>query len=717
MPARRAIVFVLACLASLSGDQSTGQPISFPPRSLFLVAPPTPRELPEGALARLGPNCPRRADAVEALAFSPDGKTLVSAHHDHTLRVWDVAKRTERARFTGPEREVISLAFAPDGKTVLAAWSTGASLWTVPGGARKAKLGAKGSRLHHAAFTRDGRALAWLEDKRRVLHLWDMSTGRLVRKFSGHTGSVVAIALAPDGKRFASSDEEGAVRLWDLDTGKEVRRQDGAREQAFGEKKRYLARQLLFTPNGRSLYATGEHGECWWDLILGAEVESFERKPSDDEAHAVEMVVSFEDQEERGGKREAKRGARRPMAFTADRQVLVYATDGPYPWIGYQGMGTSGWLARGAAIPTGAITALVFAPGDTALASGDSAGAILLWGSAEALWGRRELRALYQNEGEDLWAALAADNPREAYYARWYLVLASDQGVALLQKKVRRARVVPAEQVRKLSAALDDDRVEVRRNAFAELLLLGPEAAPALRSALRDGPTAELAHKAELLQKAWATRQAAQALLILEQINTPRARDVLMDLAAGKADAPLTQGALAALHRLKGRPVAAPLVGPKGEAPAAGLTAELTLSPPGPGKPPAPGKDLSGNPLPKGTIARIGTAKPRDENSRAPEPRAQACLSPDGKTLLSPRRRRCAVLGNGNRPATAHALVERSVAVPHGSHPRRQGPRLRGTGRTGATGAGRAGHSERGVTVERPSARRLDLVSCGRPGR
>jgi hypothetical protein len=223
--------FVLACLALLPGDTV-----------LRAAAPPAAPSLPQGVLARLGPKRPQKKDAVQAIAFSSDGKTLGSAHSDHTLRVWDVGTRTERVRFNGPDKPVIALAFARDGKTVLAASSAGAGLWSVPAGHRTAKLDAKDRRLLHAAFAPDGQALAWLEDDRHTLHVWDVGRGRSLRRFAGHSKRVLAVDLAADGRTFASSGEDGVVRVWDLATGKELRRLEWLEGQKGFNQQRYLGR-------------------------------------------------------------------------------------------------------------------------------------------------------------------------------------------------------------------------------------------------------------------------------------------------------------------------------------------------------------------------------------------------------------------------------------------------------------------------------------------
>jgi WD40 repeat protein len=58
---------------------------------------------------------------VEGIAFSPNGKYVLTGGDDQTARLWDVQTGAELRRFSGHSDMVHSVAFSPDGKYILTA--------------------------------------------------------------------------------------------------------------------------------------------------------------------------------------------------------------------------------------------------------------------------------------------------------------------------------------------------------------------------------------------------------------------------------------------------------------------------------------------------------------------------------------------------------------------------------------------------------------------
>src|SRR5262249_36993875 len=145
------------------------------------------------------------SDAIEGLNFSPDGRWLVTASDDATLKFWDAANgRLLRAYsdFTG---EGTRVAFSPDG-TRIAFNGDGARGWqvdfsTVDGAttinSREIFTLPEGG----SVFSPDGTQLAGpsASTTGNAVKLWDAATGRELMTFYGHTGWVMGVAFSPDG--------------------------------------------------------------------------------------------------------------------------------------------------------------------------------------------------------------------------------------------------------------------------------------------------------------------------------------------------------------------------------------------------------------------------------------------------------------------------------------------------------------------------------------
>ena len=206
------------------------------------------------------------------MAFSADGKHLLSASDDRSVRLWNADSGREVGTFLGHTNSVWGVCFAPDGRLALSCGSDGSvRLWGLPRFVEVVRPGLlrqfqdHPGKVNAVAISPDGRLLLSGGDD-RLARLWNLGGGA-VRFFAGHTGAINAVAFTPDGRRLATASDDGSVRLWDTHKGgKELRRFDTGG----------VARSVTFTPDGRSLLAGSAEGSVrLWTVDSGKVLQAF----------------------------------------------------------------------------------------------------------------------------------------------------------------------------------------------------------------------------------------------------------------------------------------------------------------------------------------------------------------------------------------------------------------------------------------------------------
>jgi WD40 repeat protein len=244
--------------------------------------------LPAGAIARLGTIRLRHGSSLQAVAFSPDGKTLATAGTDDTIRIWDVATGKEVKGVKGQNRQPMQVYFSPDGKTLLSAGYDGAiNLIDVATGKTERTFGAQAkSRIQAAAWSADKKVLA-TSGADGIVRLWDPATGQEVKQLAGERTPATGLALSPDGKRLAWQGSNPGIRILDVESGKELRKLEAKGSTPFATG-RLGAERLAFSPDGKLLVAAGYNSPpTLWDVDAGKQLRNL------GDQYNSGMVVAF----------------------------------------------------------------------------------------------------------------------------------------------------------------------------------------------------------------------------------------------------------------------------------------------------------------------------------------------------------------------------------------------------------------------------------------
>ncbi|MBU6399292.1 MAG: hypothetical protein KGS61_03155, partial [Verrucomicrobia bacterium] len=193
----------------------------------------------EVKLWRRQPNTQRAtlssADIGDArvIASSPDGKCLAFGGRDGRIRLWDPVRGKLVRELTGHTAAVRSVRFSPDGAELCSGSADQTiRVWRLHDG-RAAGTIITPAKVNAVAWVRRGAQIASAGDD-NVIRLWSLPSASgaagngpppgPVRQLTGHSQPVTCLdALGLEGNELVSGSRDGTVRVWDLETGKQVR--------------------------------------------------------------------------------------------------------------------------------------------------------------------------------------------------------------------------------------------------------------------------------------------------------------------------------------------------------------------------------------------------------------------------------------------------------------------------------------------------------------
>jgi WD40 repeat protein len=173
---------------------------------------------------KLAESAPSHKDSVLAVAFSPNGKWLISAGGDRTLRLWQTTNGVEIDRVENLTTNITRLAFGADGRTVfgacsffsnqgkqelrILAWEVGT--WKE----RKVREGPAGP-VFLRTFSDDAKWMAWT-DASGTVHVETVADGKEIGQFRGQQGEVFTVQFTQNRRQLATGSRDGTILIWDL---------------------------------------------------------------------------------------------------------------------------------------------------------------------------------------------------------------------------------------------------------------------------------------------------------------------------------------------------------------------------------------------------------------------------------------------------------------------------------------------------------------------
>jgi WD40 repeat protein len=194
---------------------------------------------------------------VTSVAVSPDNKLIASASRDNMVRIWAIDESTGKFRensvamLKGHEGPVMDVCFSPNGETIASASEdTTVRLWRPNGTLLKTLRGGHERWVNCVAFNPNGKELV-SGSADRTLIIWSIN-GTLLKTLKGHDSFVETVAFEPRGQAIISGARDRTVKLWGAD-GALIRTFYGHSEKVWS---------VAYAPDGKTIASAA------WDRTI-----------------------------------------------------------------------------------------------------------------------------------------------------------------------------------------------------------------------------------------------------------------------------------------------------------------------------------------------------------------------------------------------------------------------------------------------------------------
>jgi WD40 repeat protein/tRNA A-37 threonylcarbamoyl transferase component Bud32 len=191
---------------------------------------------------------------TRAVAIDASGGTIATACDDGTVRLWDARTGHAGLEFSGHERGAVAVTFDAAGRRIATLGGDGAvRLWDAALGT---SLGVFTGTVQNSpsydcgnslAFDADGRRLAATSDDGSI-YIWELDSPSRPLILRGHSKAARSVVFGPGERRITTSSQDQTIKLWDTSTGEEVFTLRGHTGGVLG---------IAISPDGRTIASTG----------------------------------------------------------------------------------------------------------------------------------------------------------------------------------------------------------------------------------------------------------------------------------------------------------------------------------------------------------------------------------------------------------------------------------------------------------------------------
>ena len=198
------------------------------------------------------------SNRIKSVAYSPDGRKIVSGDVEKEVKLWDVETGEELLSISLPDRPdgfrnddgcYDHVTISPDGKTIISVDDCEIRSWDSENGREQIVLAGHRDKVRCVAYSPDSSRVV-SGSKEGAVKIWNAASGRELMSLNGHDTPIVSVSFSADGRRILSGGEDDNIKLWDAETGQET----------LTLQYKNVAR-TEFSPDGCSIVAGNEEGD------------------------------------------------------------------------------------------------------------------------------------------------------------------------------------------------------------------------------------------------------------------------------------------------------------------------------------------------------------------------------------------------------------------------------------------------------------------------
>lgn len=221
-------------------------------------------------------------DGIRSIAFSPDGRYVLSGSKDKTVKLWSIKEGKCLYSFEGHTGTVQTVSFSPDGKYILSGSEDKTiRLWDADKGKALRIFETDSHDIASLCFSSDGRYVL-SGSKNNSIKLWDFNTGECLKTVSGfpYSYSTYHGRLSPDGRYVLSGGWNQPMVLWNFKTGEYIRSftSVSSTSRSFYSNGGDINAAIEFSPDGKYILSAGEKARLW-EVDTGRCIRTLESRP------------------------------------------------------------------------------------------------------------------------------------------------------------------------------------------------------------------------------------------------------------------------------------------------------------------------------------------------------------------------------------------------------------------------------------------------------